>query len=214
MVVRAGGTLYTDIYDRKPPLPPLLYAASFSLTDSTDIRLMRVLVTIMLAAVRDPRRARVPASMGTSPRMVGRGAVDRRCDGLCSRPMRGRANYAQFALLPEPRPSSGRGEARSSPRSRPASRSASPSCAGRVGCSGSCRHASASVCTAAGATFPRSGRRGCHGRHNRLLRTPRPLLGMERHQQPGLRVWPAPASGRPSAKVWRRSPGSPHFTRS
>ena len=45
MVVRAGGTLYTDIFDRKPPLPPLLYAASFSLTDSTDIRLMRVLVT-------------------------------------------------------------------------------------------------------------------------------------------------------------------------
>ncbi len=42
MVVRAGGTLYKDIYDRKPPLPPLLYAASFSLTDSTDVRPMRV----------------------------------------------------------------------------------------------------------------------------------------------------------------------------
>src|SRR6476659_6696899 len=50
MVVRGGGTLYTDIYDRKPPLPPLLYAASFSLTDSNDVRLIRVLVTIMLAA--------------------------------------------------------------------------------------------------------------------------------------------------------------------
>src|ERR1700704_6181334 len=49
MVVRAGGTLYTDIYDRKPPLPPLLYAASFSLTNSTDVRLMRLLVTITLA---------------------------------------------------------------------------------------------------------------------------------------------------------------------
>ena len=45
IVVRAGGTLYTDIYDRKPPLPPLLYAASFSITDSTDVRLMRLLVT-------------------------------------------------------------------------------------------------------------------------------------------------------------------------
>ena len=47
MVVRAGGTLYTDIYDRKPPLPPLLYATSFSITDSTDIRLMRLLVTTL-----------------------------------------------------------------------------------------------------------------------------------------------------------------------
>ena len=50
MVVRAGGTLYTDIFDRKPPLPPLLYAASFSITDSTDVRLMRVLVLVLLAA--------------------------------------------------------------------------------------------------------------------------------------------------------------------
>ncbi len=49
LVVRAGGTLYTDIYDRKPPLPPVLYAASFSLTNSTDVRLMRVVVTIVLA---------------------------------------------------------------------------------------------------------------------------------------------------------------------
>src|SRR4051794_13315791 len=50
MVVRAGGTLYRDIYDRKPPLPPLAYAASFSLTDSTDVRPMRLLVTVLLAA--------------------------------------------------------------------------------------------------------------------------------------------------------------------
>ena len=49
MVVRGGGTLFTDIYDRKPPLPPLLYAASFSITDSTDVRWMRVLVTVLLA---------------------------------------------------------------------------------------------------------------------------------------------------------------------
>src|ERR1700675_407404 len=49
MVVRSGGTLYTDIFDRKPPLPPLLYAASFSITNSTDVRLMRVLVLVLLA---------------------------------------------------------------------------------------------------------------------------------------------------------------------
>src|SRR6478735_9123542 len=49
MVVRAGGTLYRDIYDRKPPLPPLAYALSFSITDSNDVRPLRVLVTLCLA---------------------------------------------------------------------------------------------------------------------------------------------------------------------
>ncbi len=48
MVVRSGGTLYRDIFDRKPPIPPLSYAASFALTDSTDVRPMRVLVTLLL----------------------------------------------------------------------------------------------------------------------------------------------------------------------
>jgi hypothetical protein len=49
MVVRSGGTLYQDIFDRKPPIPPLLYAASFSVTGSTDVRPLRVLVTVLLA---------------------------------------------------------------------------------------------------------------------------------------------------------------------
>ena len=49
MVVRSGGTLYQDIFDRKPPLPALAYAASFALTGSTDIRPLRVLVTLCLA---------------------------------------------------------------------------------------------------------------------------------------------------------------------
>ena len=57
MVVRAGGTLYTDIYDRKPPLPPLLYAASFAVTDSTDIRLIRVLVTCCWPPPRSSSRS-------------------------------------------------------------------------------------------------------------------------------------------------------------
>jgi hypothetical protein len=50
MVLRSGGTMYRDIFDRKPPLPPLAYAASFELTGSTDVRLMRVLVTLLLVA--------------------------------------------------------------------------------------------------------------------------------------------------------------------
>src|SRR4026208_1213073 len=52
MVVRAGGTLYTDIYDRKPPLPPLLYAASFSMTDSKDVRVIRAFATLILGRAR------------------------------------------------------------------------------------------------------------------------------------------------------------------
>ena len=43
MVLRDGGTIYRDIFDRKPPLPPLAYAGSFALTGDTDVRLMRVL---------------------------------------------------------------------------------------------------------------------------------------------------------------------------
>ena len=99
MVVRAGGTLYTDIYDRKPPLPPLLYAASFSVTDSTDLRAMRVLVALLLAGAGilvatdclrrwDPRHAwwggvlMIAGSMALFPADAGA------------------ANYAHFALLP------------------------------------------------------------------------------------------------------------------
>ena len=37
-----GLLLYRDIFDRKPPIPPLAYAASFGLTGSTDIRPLRV----------------------------------------------------------------------------------------------------------------------------------------------------------------------------
>ncbi|HEY0521658.1 MAG TPA: hypothetical protein VGC84_19360, partial [Ilumatobacteraceae bacterium] len=99
MVVRAGGTLYTDIYDRKPPLPPLLYAASFSLTDSTDVRLMRVLVTVLLAV------AAVLVAMDCLRRW---GPLHAWCGGilmitgaLALFPAdAGAANYAHFALLP------------------------------------------------------------------------------------------------------------------
>lgn len=99
MVVRAGGTLYTDIYDRKPPLPPLLYAASFSLTDSTDVRLMRVLVTILLAA------SGVLVAMDClrrwGPRHAWWGGVLMITGAMALFPAdAGAANYAHFALLP------------------------------------------------------------------------------------------------------------------
>ena len=99
MVLRAGGTLYTDIYDRKPPLPPVLYAASFSLTDSNDVRLIRVLVTIMLAASGILVAFECLRRWG--PRHAWCGGVLLIAGALALFPAdAGAANYAHFALLP------------------------------------------------------------------------------------------------------------------
>lgn len=99
MVVRAGGTLYTDIYDRKPPLPPLLYAASFSMTDSTDVRLMRVLVTIALAA--SGILVALECRRRWGPRQAWCGGVLLIAGAMALFPAdAGAANYAHFALLP------------------------------------------------------------------------------------------------------------------
>jgi hypothetical protein len=99
MVVRAGGKLYTDIYDRKPPLPPLLYAASFSITDSTDVRPMRLLVTLLLAA------SGVLVAMDClrrwGPVHAWWGGVLMITASMALFPSdAGAANYAHFALLP------------------------------------------------------------------------------------------------------------------
>lgn len=99
MVVRAGGTLYTDIFDRKPPLPPLLYAASFAVTNTNDVRLVRVLVTLMLAACGvivglDCRRR-----WGTAAAWWGGVLMITAAMALFPTDA-GAANYAHFALLP------------------------------------------------------------------------------------------------------------------
>lgn len=99
MVVRAGGTLYRDIYDRKPPLPPLLYSASFSLTDSTDLRLMRVFATVLLAvcgilvAADCLRRWGLEAAWWGGVLLVAGAMALFPADA-------GAANYAHIALLP------------------------------------------------------------------------------------------------------------------
>ena len=99
MVVRGGGTLYTDIYDRKPPLPPLLYAASFSLTDSTDVRLMRLLVTILLAV--SGIVVALDCLRRWGPRHAWWGGVLMIAGSMALFPAdAGAANYAHFALLP------------------------------------------------------------------------------------------------------------------
>ena len=48
-VVSAGGQLYVDIADRKPPFPPLVYAAWFDLSGSNDVRVLRLLAALLLA---------------------------------------------------------------------------------------------------------------------------------------------------------------------
>jgi hypothetical protein len=99
MVVRAGGTLYTDIYDRKPPLPPLLYAASFSVADSTDLRPMRVLVTLLLAGTGI--LVAMDCLRRWGPRHAWWGGVLMITGSMALFPAdAGAANYAHFALLP------------------------------------------------------------------------------------------------------------------
>ncbi|MEO6156866.1 MAG: hypothetical protein ABIQ39_04465, partial [Ilumatobacteraceae bacterium] len=99
MVVRAGGTLYRDIFDRKPPLPPLAYSASFSITDSTDVRPMRVLVTLLLAAagiavaLDANRRHGRAAAWWAGVLLIGGAMALFPADA-------GAANYAHFALFP------------------------------------------------------------------------------------------------------------------
>ncbi len=99
MVVRSGGTLYRDIFDRKPPLPPLAYAASFTITDSTDIRPLRVLVTLCLAgaaiivALDAHRRHGRAAAWWAGILLITAAMAMWPADA-------GGANYAHFALLP------------------------------------------------------------------------------------------------------------------
>jgi MFS family permease len=48
-VIRNGGSLYEDATDRKPPLVPYLYAATFALVDSTALWSVRVVAMIAVA---------------------------------------------------------------------------------------------------------------------------------------------------------------------
>lgn len=50
MVLDAGGRLYHETADRKPPLVPYLYAAVFRVTGTIDVRPVRVVAALVLAA--------------------------------------------------------------------------------------------------------------------------------------------------------------------
>lgn len=100
MVVRDGGTLYRDIFDRKPPLPPLAYAASFGLTDSTDVRPMRLLVTIFLAIGGVLMAREAKRRWGTNTHALWAAGLYVGGAMALFPADAGGANYAHFALLP------------------------------------------------------------------------------------------------------------------
>ena len=97
--VRDGGTLYVDAIDRKPPLPPLLYATVFSLTNSTDLRPLHGLAALGLAGAGvliglDTRRRYGHQAGWWAGVLAVAGAV-------AFFPVDGQAaNYAHLALLP------------------------------------------------------------------------------------------------------------------
>jgi len=97
LAMRRGGTLYVDMADRKPPLPPLLYEFVFWVTGSFDLRPVRLLVALMLAGaaialIHDVRRTHGPAVARWAGALFVVGS-------LAFSPIdAGAANYAHFAL--------------------------------------------------------------------------------------------------------------------
>jgi hypothetical protein len=98
-VVDHGGVLYRDAIDRKPPLAPLLYAASFDITGSRDLRPLHLLVAVELAgaalvlALEAKRVAGARAGWWTAGLLIA--------GALAFRPAAAQAaNYSQLAVLP------------------------------------------------------------------------------------------------------------------
>ncbi len=99
MVVRSGGTLYVDIFDRKPPLPAMIYAASFELTDSLDIRPLRALVAIAIGVGAVLVAADARRRWGEAAAWWAGGLYLAATISLYPADA-GAANFAHFALLP------------------------------------------------------------------------------------------------------------------
>ena len=99
IAIRDGGTLYVDAVDRKPPLPPFIYATSFRLSGGTDLRPVHVLAALALVGAAlvlalDARRRHGAAAGWWAAALAVAGAV-------AFFPVDGQAaNYAHFALLP------------------------------------------------------------------------------------------------------------------
>ncbi|HEV2309139.1 MAG TPA: glycosyltransferase, partial [Acidimicrobiia bacterium] len=99
MVVQHGGVLYRDVIDRKPPLPALVYAASFWITGSRKLEPLHVLAALELAgaallvAFEVRRRAGRRAAWWAAGLMVAGAVAFHPVDAQA-------ANYSHLALLP------------------------------------------------------------------------------------------------------------------
>ncbi len=98
-VAARGGVLYRDAIDRKPPLAPLLYAASFIVTGTRDLRPLHLLLALgigggaLVLAAEARRIAGARAGWWAAGLLVA-GAVSARPAAAQA------ANYSQLALLP------------------------------------------------------------------------------------------------------------------
>lgn len=94
-----GGTLYVDVIDRKPPLPFALYAVVQRLTDTTDLRPIRVVVTMLIVATalvvasEAARRWGGPAAWVAAITVIVTASALGPADAQA-------ANFELFALLP------------------------------------------------------------------------------------------------------------------
>ena len=93
-VIQQGGTLYHDAIDRKPPIVPYLYAATFDFFDTTglwSVRIMAMLavaLTAFLLALE--ARATLRRPRGLDRRHLVRGRAGRvRAAGRAGRELRG-----------------------------------------------------------------------------------------------------------------------------
>ena len=97
--LRHGATLYVDVADRKPPIPPVLYAAVFRLLGSVDLRPLHVLAALFLVGAALVLSLDARRRFGTTAAWVV--AVLTVVGAVAFMPADGQAaNFAHFALLP------------------------------------------------------------------------------------------------------------------
>ncbi len=99
MVVQHGGVLYRDVIDRKPPLPALLYAASFWITGSRKLEPLHVLAALELAGAALLLAAEVRRRAGSRAAWWAAGLTV--AGAVAFHPVDAQAaNYSHLALLP------------------------------------------------------------------------------------------------------------------
>ena len=98
-VMAHGGVLYRDAIDRKPPLAPLLYAASFLVTGTRDLRPLHLLLALGLGGAALILAAEARRLAGARAGWWAAGLLI--AGAIAARPAAGQAaNYSQLALLP------------------------------------------------------------------------------------------------------------------